>query len=840
MKSRLVLAMSFLLSLILLAGMALQQGPSTTAAETPPAATEFQTAFFIYDAQDDVFYTQGPDALIAVNAAGVTLYRAGETLHLEFVGADPQTQPTGAARQPGVVNLYTGNDPTRWREQLPLFAEVVYQELYPGIALHYTLENGGLKSEFVVQPGADPTQIALRYEDAAGLSLDAAGNLRVASRLGTATPLTEQAPHVYQQVNGREIPLRAAFEVRDKTTYGFTLLDTPDPTLPLVIDPLLQYSSYLGGPSKDEGWAVALDSEHNIMVTGVSWSYSFPPENIPGERPQKKVFVAKLAPTGDLIYVTFFGGQISEEGNAIRTDAAGNTYVSGETYSSDFPVLNAWQPVFGGDEDAYLLKLTPAGTLVYSTFLGGSESEEVDDMYVAADGKIYLAGEVYSEDFPLLNPWQSQTFGLDDEDAFISIFDPQGTLIYSTYVGSYRRDQIFRLTVDEAGIIYAGGMTSSDSGLRLVNPIQSVYGGEWDDGFVLKLNPWTNQMLFSTYLGGAGRDEIWGIDLDSAGNIYIAGGTNSSNFPLRAPLQSSYGGGEWDAFVAKIDGATYQLLYSTYLGGAAYDFAWGLELDSGDNVYIVGETESPNFPVRNPLQGTLHGKRDAFLAQLNPAGTLQYASFLGGSDVERGFRLTVREDWVVTVVGATRSPDFPLQNAKQPYLNNPPDGFVAQFGIVPTPSPTPSPTPTSTPAPASTAIGPEGGTLTQQYPGHRTQLLIPAGVLNTTTTFTLSYRRFPTSQGDLEGIDHFFELQAVPTPMPFSSPLQLRLSYSPTVIISGTMGLYRLEAGKWVTEGITMTGQSIGQLQADIRYTGVYGLLGETNRLYLPLVLRRR
>lgn len=844
MKSRLVYAIGMvLIALVLIAGLVAPQRQSTAATDPPLTTEEFGTAFFMYDAQDETFYAQGPETLIAVRAGGVTLYRSEDSLNLKFVGANPDVRLVGRERQPGVVHLYYGNDPTQWREHLPIFAEVIYEELYPGITLRYTLEGGGLKSEFLLQPGADPAQIAVRYQGTQALRLNSQGELEIETAAREALPLLEQAPLAYQTLGDRRSLLRTAFRLLDENTYGFTLLDAPDRTRPLVIDPLLLYSSYLGGPAEDETWAVAIDPADNLLVTGVTWSFGFPPDNPPGRRSNKVVFVAKLAPTGQLLYVAFFSGSSSQEGNAIGADALGNTYVSGETYSPDFPTLNAWQPIFGGDEDTYLLKLTPAGTLAYSTFLGGSESEEVNDMHVAADGAVYLGGEVYSDDFPLLNPWQSQTYGVDDEDAFISIFNPQGTLIYSTYIGRNSRDQIFRIAVDAAGIVYAGGMTSSPN-FPLVNPIQSVYGGDWDDAFVLKLNPWTNQLLFSTFLGGAGRDETWGIDIDSAGNLYVAGGTGSSNFPLHAPLQPTYGGGEWDAFIAKIDGSTYQLVYSTFLGGAGYDFAWGLKLDSGGNVYAVGETASSNFPTRSPLQPTLNGIRDAFLLQLNPSGALQYASFLGGSGLERGWRLAVRKDWVVTVVGETRSPDFPLYQAQQAYLNGPRDGFVAQFSLAgpptPTASPTPTSTPTPTPAPVSASIGPEGGTLVHQYPRHRTRLTVPAGVLSASTTFTISYRSFPSPQSGLDGIDHFFGLEVSGTPTPFSPALQLVMHYSPTHIISGTLALYRLQAGQWITEGITLTGQSVGQIAADIRYTGIYGLMGETNRLFLPLILKQR
>ncbi|MFN3763810.1 MAG: SBBP repeat-containing protein, partial [Anaerolineae bacterium] len=336
-------------------------------------------------------------------------------------------------------------------------------------------------------------------------------------------------------------------------------------------------------------------------ITGITFSTEFFSPT-PPDVDDKNVFVARINADGSLGYLTIFGGISGEEGNAIGVDMFGNAYVAGETFSPNFPTLNAWQPNFAGYEDAYVLKLDPQGQLVWSTFIGGTGAEEIDDIYVDAAGNVYAAGEVYSDDFPLLNPWQWQTYGPGDEDAFISIFNANGQLVYSTYIAAEQRDQIFRITLGPDGYIYATGMTSSPS-FPTVHPFQAHYGGGWDDAFVLKFDPWTNRMLYSTFLGGVYYDEGWGIAVDQEGNAYVAGRTNSPNFPLSRPRQSSFGGGDYDAFVAKIGPQGDTLLFSTFIGGPGIDEAWGLAMDDGGHIYITGMTQSPGqFPLRNALQ----------------------------------------------------------------------------------------------------------------------------------------------------------------------------------------------------------------------------------------------
>ncbi|MBN2006721.1 MAG: SBBP repeat-containing protein [Anaerolineae bacterium] len=617
-----------------------------------------------------------------------------------------------------------------------------------------------------------------------------------------------------------------------------------------ALSPVLLYSTYLGSRNHDQAMSLALDDAGNIYITGITHAADFEPVTTTIPIEEGNVFVAKLSPQGDLIYLTFLGGSAGEEGNGIDVDAQGNAYVTGRTVSLDFPMLNAWQPEFAGREDAYLFKLGPTGQLVYSTYIGGTTAEEANAVFADDYGNAYIGGEVYSDDYPLLNPWSDKTYGPNEEDCFISAFDVDGQLVYSTYVSAPMRDQVFRLTVDRQGYIYGTGMTSSDD-FPTVNPFQSVYGGGWDDCFVFKLDPEHNQMIYSTYLGGADRDECWGIEVDSEGAAYVAGHTLSSNFPVVNPVQAEHQR-DYDVFVAKLSPEGDQLLYSTYIGGNGLDWAEDISLDSGGNIYVTGGTQSTNFPFLNALQASLNGPADGFLIALAPDGSLQYSSAFGGADYDRGWGLAVDRNWFVNLTGSTDSPDLPLKNPLQDQKAGDADTFVARFGLFPTPTFTPSPTPTATPTPTSTPtpyasgkIGPEGGSIWMAYAEHLTMLTVPAGSLDREGTFTLVYANRSLNQGSLFGVGHFFTLSAdVPgstlwQPPRFANPLRLQLSYAPGPVPDESLQLYRMTPSGWTTAEITLQQHLPGYIVADIHQTGLYGLLGEPRRLYLPIVLRQ-
>jgi len=822
--------------------------PAILPTRVPPTDPLVPAAFF--SSENNTYQIITGPTTARFTARGVVIAAGDNVLTSEFIGANDKVQLTGSDLLPAITHIYNGNDTANWKENLPMYAAITYNKLYSGIDLRYTVEGGLLKSEFIIQPGGDPADILIRYTGSLQLSLDDDQNLRIV--LSNGEQITEQLPTAYQiSPDGQQHLVAASFRLVGDDAYGFTIAGW-DPTQPLIIDPLLLYATYLGGTDIDEGWDIAVDGDGNTLITGITHSTDFLVSATEIRHYQggigKDVFVSKFSPHGDLLYTTFIGGEgtyTGEEGNAIATDAQGNAYIAGETYSADFPILNAWQPQFGGYEDAYLLKLNPHGALVYSTFLGGSGGEEVNDIVADSIGNVYLGGEVYSDDFPLVNPWSSAVYGRDEEDAFISIFNANGELVYSTYISAPQRDQVFRIAVDREGYVYGAGMTSSPD-FPLVNPLQSNYGGDWDDGFIFKLDPWNNRMIYSTFLGGAGRDECWGLAVDDEGAAYVTGFTISPNFPVVNAFQNQFKGNE-EVFVAKLSPSGNQLRFSTFVGGAGRDQGWGLALDGANNIYVTGETASPDFPTLNALQ-PYQGEHDAFVLVMTADGVLQYSSFLGGSGSERGWRISVDENWIAHITGETDSTNFPLKNAAQNQLGGQRDAFVASYGLIPTPTPTPTPTPVPTPTPfASTEVGAEGALLWISSPGHITMLKIPGDAVAPHSVITLTYDNRANTQGELQGNDHFFsitgntrdEMFTLPITQ-FIQPAQLILGYNEQMpIISNTLALYRLSASGWTTENITKVTQAADYLIADIQWLGVYGLLGKTNRVYLPVIMRQ-
>ncbi|MEA3308616.1 MAG: SBBP repeat-containing protein [Chloroflexota bacterium] len=829
------------LSLMLLAIEAIFEAPAVhpetiTPADTPQPYSP--SIYFIPNANEKHFSTTHHDTQVLFDVGRITLrFATGEIVDINFPDSNPTVTPQGQQPTTALAHDYRGNTPAQWRENIPLYTQVIYQNLYPGIDLLYYFAEGQLKSEFIVHPGAKMENIRIRYTGIENLSATA-GDLHIT--VNSDLTLRETIPYAYQEINRQRYTVTAKFQLINAYSYGFVMQENRLPGAALVIDPVLSNATYLGGSMSDEAWAITTDYAGNSYVTGITWSQDFPvlnptqPSLVTGEN--KDTFIAKFDVQGALVYATYYGGSVGEEGNAIAVDTDGNAYVAGETYSNDLPVHNAWQSAFAGHEDAYVLKLDALGKLQWATYLGGKGFEEANAITVDQIGRIYVGGEVYSDDFPLINPWSSNTYGEGDEDGFIAIFNPEGQLIYSTYISAPQRDQIFALTVDQNGYVYAAGMTSS-SDFPVQNAVQPHYGGGWEDGLVLKLDPWNNKMHFATFLGGQNRDACWGIDYDQEGNLYLSGYTSSTNFPTVNAYQTTKKGSQpdiSDAFVAKLDSSGTQLRYATYLGGSGVDRSWGIVSDHLGNTYLIGQTSSTDFPMHNALQPSFGGgSNDGFIAIFDPMGTLYYTSYLGGSGQDKLWGIALDGNWIAHVAGQSSSPLLSTTNAYQQHNAGESDAFVGHLAFIPTPTPTPTPTPY-----ASAQIGPDGGVLWLSYPTHLTMLQVPQGALSDATTFELVYDGRVANQGTLQGIDHFFYLNIAP-PENVRSPLQMDLAYQRTYGVDvDTINLYHLAGSAWVTDNITITGQNEGYITAWIKQAGVYGLLGQTNRIYLPIIMR--
>ncbi len=600
------------------------------------------------------FVARTPGHTVFLTRAGAVLSAKGhDSIRLQFHGASKRGKAEGVDRIQAVSNYFTGNRPSEWRTGVPQFGKVRYAQMYPGIDVIYYGNDRKLEYDMVVAPGADPGLIDIVY-DGAHPVLTAEGDLLIGG-------VRQRRPKVYQDAKGSRVEIAGAYRLQPDGHVRFSLAKY-DRSLPLVIDPIVQFSLYLGGVGYDAGFAIAVDDEGNSYITGNSNSVTFPTQGSAQEFPggNGDAFVAKYSPMGEqLIYITYLGGKQNDAGNGIAVDAQHNVYVSGYTLSMDFPVRNGAQKSFGGgEEDAFVTKISPGGgKIVYSTYLGGGANDFGNGIAVDALGNAYVTGWTRSSDFPTVNAFQSGPSG-GGEDAFVTKISPAGNaFVYSTFVGGNGRDLGTGIAVDSTGAAYVAGTTSSTV-FPVTNALQARNAGA-SDGFIFKLAPAGNALVFCTYFGGAGDDTIFRIVLDGTG-IYVGGYTSSSNFPLLNPAQAT-AGGSYDAFVAKLSLSGASLLYSTYLGGSGDDFGYGLAVDATGSAYISGWTASTNFPTRNALQPLYGGgASDAFVARLAPNGnSLLYSTFLGGSGDDEAHGLALDATGAAFVTGRTSSASFP-------------------------------------------------------------------------------------------------------------------------------------------------------------------------------------
>ncbi|HEY1203956.1 MAG TPA: SBBP repeat-containing protein, partial [Bryobacteraceae bacterium] len=536
-------------------------------------------------------------------------------VRMKLEGAMKPRQAVGLDKLPGISNYFIGNDPKKWRTDVPHYARVEYDGVYPGINLVWYGNQRQLEYDFVVAPGSDPKQIQVAYEGVESVGVAADGELVLRTALGE---VRQQQPRVYQEVDGKRAAVGARYALLARNRVSFELAKY-DRKRELRIDPVvLVYSTYLGGTGSDGGAAIAVDGAGAAYITGIAGSVDFPTQS-PFQDAYgggQDVFVAKLAPTGDaLIYSTYLGGSGYDVGNAIAVDGAGSAYVTGITMSANFPVQSPYQASIQGDSNAFVTKLAPAGNaLVYSTYLGGYRDSFGQGIAVDGVGSAYVTGQTGSGDFPTQSPYQASLKGYSS--AFVTKLVPAGNaLVYSTFLGGSGIDVGTGIAVDGTGAAYVTGNTSSTD-FPVKFPVQDTYGGGNADAFVTKLTPAGNALVYSTYLGGSGFDQGFAIAVDGTGSAYVAGSTESPNFPVQEAYQSALRG-PGNAFVTKLTPAG-SLTYSTYLGGsgALGDGAGGIAVDAADSAYVTGTASSVDFPTKSAYQSTLRGVSSAFATKL--------------------------------------------------------------------------------------------------------------------------------------------------------------------------------------------------------------------------------
>ncbi len=594
-------------------------------------------------------------------------------LRMSVVGARSMAAVAGVDELPGKANYFVGNDPSQWRTNVPTYAKVRYSGVYPGIDLVYYGQQRQLEYDFVVAPGVDPAEIALAFDGANDLEIDAQGDLVLHTAAGD---VRQHKPVVYQDTDGLRHEIEGRYVRKDETRVGFDVAEY-DHSRPLVIDPVLSYATYLGGNERETNPAIALDTDGNVYVTGITWSGNFPTTSgalgTPAGTGSHVIFVTKLNSTGSAaVYSAYFGGipnpSAADIPSGIALDSDRNVYVTGGTNSLTFPTtagaLRRSLPGSNGlvgPPDAFVTKLNATGSaLVYSTYLGGSSNDIGDAIAVDADRNAYVVGSTNSSDFPTTaGAFQSSV--LNPRAAFVAKLDASGgALVYSTFLGGGVDANPAAIAVDAMGQAYVVNNTSARDFPTTPGAFQTVLRGTVD-AVVTKLNDTGSALVYSTFLGGGKSSEGDGltrgnaIAIDASGHAYVTGYTDTSDFPVTPGAFQSQRAGLSEVFVTKLDPSGSALGYSTYLGGANDDFGTAIAVDVDGNAFVTGSTFSTDFPhTLDACEIALRGAVDAFVAMLAPDGAaLVYSTYIGGSEEDRGEAIAVDDGGNAYVAGTT-------------------------------------------------------------------------------------------------------------------------------------------------------------------------------------------
>ncbi len=610
---------------------------------------------------------------------------------LDFMGSNKHIRPVGKEETGTVVSYFKGQ-PEEWRPGIPACSKIVYPDLWPGIDLVYSGTVDRLKYEFIVHPGADPSEIRLAYRGVESVSVDEKGSLQVATPLGG---FNDDAPTAYQESGNEKHSVSIAYKLEaEDHVYGFKVGEY-DHGLPLVLDPaILVFCGYVGGTNFDYGEDIAACGSDGVYVTGYTKSTppTFPVTSGPDltHNGDYDVFVARFNTSGTvLVYCGYIGGSGSDYGYGLAVDGDGNAYVTGTTNSSEatFPVKNGPDLTHNGDYDTFVAKLNSSGGLGYCGYIGGSLYDGGYAIAVDNTGSVYITGESLSTEatFPVTSGPDLTHNG--DYDAFVAKLNSSGTaLAYCGYIGGASIDSGERIVVEGAGNTYVIGNTgSSEATFPATLGPDLTYNGGTRDVFVAKINASGTALAYCGYIGGSSNDSGTGIAVDGSGNAYISGYTASTEatFPVTVGPDLTYNGGTRDVFVAKINASGTALCYCGFIGGSGDDLGYGLALDALDNAYLSGYTYSTEatFPVTVGPDLSHNGGADILVAKVNASGTgLIYCGYIGGSSDDLGRGIAVDDSGTAYVTGYTSSTQatFPVKTGPDLTHNGNTDVFMAK------------------------------------------------------------------------------------------------------------------------------------------------------------------
>ncbi len=603
----------------------------------------------------------------------------GDVVSMQLENSRADAVSVGNNKEEGYYNYFIGNDKSKWASFVPLYKNIEIKGVYKNIDVKYYYDNGRLRYDYIAEPGADISQINFNIKGQEGISVNKNGELVIKTSIGE---VTDGKIFAYQSEGEIRKQINCRFEKRSDGTIGLNVKGY-DVNKKLIIDPLV-YSTFLGKNNLgDNASSIKVDANGDAYITGFTETPTFPVTSGAYQNTNKAsdVFITKLNSAGSaLIYSTFLGGTNIDQGNSIALDSSDNVYVTGESSSTDFPVTSgAFEKVYKGNgfSDAFITKLNPAGSaLLYSSFLGGSSIDEGYSIAVDQNGNAYVTGLTYSTDFPITNnAFQSTYIGYNNNAAFVTKINSTGSaLVYSTFLEGDYEEVGYSIAVDSSGNAYITGNTNS--GNFPVTPgafqskLKSIGGGGFT--FITKLNPAGSGLVYSTFLGGSSSGVGNSIVIDKNGNAYITGITYSNDFPVTgSAFQTSFKGNvgvNSDAFVCELNSTGSGLVFSTFLGGSNNDQGNSIAINKNGDVYLTGNTSSSDFPVTsNAFQTSLKNTAgNSFVTELNPSGSaLVYSTYLGGSNASSfstgdiGNSITIDKSGNAFVTGQAISPDFP-------------------------------------------------------------------------------------------------------------------------------------------------------------------------------------
>lgn len=646
---------------------------------------------------DVQFRSRWSDYSVELRAGEVCLRTAAgsEPIRISFPGSNTRASVSGV--EPLTATSYLlGNQRKAWKTNVPQYRKVRYENVWPGVDLVYYGVGKQLEFDFVLRPGTDPKQIRLRFAGVDKLTQDAEGSLLLGDGLKLRTPAVYQATP-----GGTRRTVAARYRLSGSAEAVFSLGEY-DTAKSLVIDPVLAYTSYLGGSSSEVANAVGVDPRGRIWIAGTTASSSLPIAGSPVHdvtAGKRDVFVACFDPSKagaeSLVYSTYLGGTADEDLVAMAIDQFGQVYIAGTTSSTDFPLAGpSAQTAFGGDRDVFAMRINPAvaggDALEYSTVFGGALYEQAYGMTIDSAGSIYVAGVTTSDDLPKGSIAGAQTLRRGGYDGFVIKLSPFKSvgLDYASYMGGAGSDFATSVAVDKAGNVYVGGYSYSGDFPISGPAYQPNLKGA--DGFVMKFDlsrSGLDTLVYGTYFGGGKLDVVQRLAIDSKDRVILVGYTFSDDLPVTALGYQSRLAGDADVFLARLDlslPAGEALTYSTYFGGAGADVVYGLVLDTADRVTISGYTYSQDFPLVQPLQSKFGGWTDGFIASLDLNASREaavlYSTYLGGVAFDVAYGVAVDGRGNTYVAGYTYASGFPIgSGGRQVIPGGNGDAFVAQL-----------------------------------------------------------------------------------------------------------------------------------------------------------------